>query len=227
MNPPSEPGNDVIAATDAANFDVGTDNQISDRLICAPERGMEDPSASSCTDTDAAEPGLFDPDFAAPPLKSAESSRAGDAATVSAAAAFGAASVAPASIAAAVSLEILPLLLFEGTSTGFIIPFVVSDQSGGNPTHPIRQIAKLSPALAGLPIYFGILNISSFTDTVSEQLMFAGRAEVNPAKKKKHYQQAMQRLQEEAHLTNIAFTQYSLTSNKLGGIAGHGGSFVG
>lgn len=114
--------------------------------------------------------------------------------------------------------QILPLLLMEGTRTGFIIPFVVSDTSGGNPTHFLRATSKLSPALAGLVGFYGILNISSFTDTVSEKLMFAGRAEQNLVKKKKLYQQGMQRLQEEAHLTNIAFTQYSLTSKKLGGI---------
>ncbi|NQV96899.1 MAG: ABC transporter substrate-binding protein [Acidimicrobiaceae bacterium] len=106
--------------------------------------------------------------------------------------------------------QILPLLLMEGTSVGFIIPFVVSDMSGGNPAHPLAKTP--------LRILYGILNISSFKDEVSEKLIFAGRAETNLVKKKKLYQQGMQRLQEEVHMTNIAFTQYSLTSNKLGGI---------
>jgi ABC-type transport system substrate-binding protein len=114
--------------------------------------------------------------------------------------------------------QLLPLLLMEGTSTGFIVPFVVSDMSGGNPNHFITQIAKAVPALKGLPIYFGILNISSFKDTVSENLLFAARAEPNMAKKKKLYQQATQQLQEEVHMTNISMLAYSLTYKNLGGV---------
>ena len=114
--------------------------------------------------------------------------------------------------------QLLPLLLMEGTSTGFIVPFVVSDMSGGNPKHFITQIAAAVPPLKGLPIYFGILNISSFKDTVSENLLFAARAEPNMAKKKKLYQQATQRLQEEVHMTNISMLAYSLTYSKLGGV---------
>lgn len=114
--------------------------------------------------------------------------------------------------------QLLPLLLMEGTSTGFIVPFVVSDMSGGNPKHFITQIAAAVPALKGLPIYFGILNISSFKDTVSENLLFAARAESNMAKKKKLYQQATQQLQEEVHMTNISMLAYSLTYSNLGGV---------
>ena len=114
--------------------------------------------------------------------------------------------------------QLLPLLLMEGTSTGFILPFVVSDMSGGNPKHFITQIAAAVPALKGLPIYFGILNISSFKDTVSENLLFAARAEPNMAKKKKLYQQATQQLQEEVHMTNISMLAYSLTYKNLGGV---------
>jgi len=114
--------------------------------------------------------------------------------------------------------QLLPLLLMEGTSTGFIVPFVVSDMSGGNPKHFITQIAAAVPALKGLPIYFGILNISSFKDTVSENLLFAARAEPNMAKKKKLYQQATQQLQEEVHMTNISMLAYSLTYSNLGGV---------
>ena len=114
--------------------------------------------------------------------------------------------------------QLLPLLLMEGTSTGFIVPFVVSDMSGGNPKHFITQIAAAVPALKGLPIYFGILNISSFKDTVSENLLFAARAEPNMAKKKKLYQQATQQLQEEVHMTNISMLAYSLTYKNLGGV---------
>ncbi len=114
--------------------------------------------------------------------------------------------------------QMLPLLLMEGSGTAFIVPFIVSDTSGGNPTHFIRGAAKLSPALAGLQIFYSILNLSAFKDEVSENLLFAARAEPNKAKSKKLYMQATEQLQKEAHMTNIQFTQYQLTYNKLGGV---------
>jgi ABC-type transport system substrate-binding protein len=114
--------------------------------------------------------------------------------------------------------QMLPLLLMEGTGTAFILPFIVSDTSGGNPAHFLRGAAKLSPALAGLQVFYSILNLSSFKDEVSENLLFAARAEPNKAKSKKLYMQATEQLQKEAHLTNIQFTQYQLTYNKLGGV---------
>ena len=114
--------------------------------------------------------------------------------------------------------QLLPLLLMEGTGTAFILPFVVSDTSGGNPTHFLRGAAKISPALAGLQIFYSILNISSFKDEVSENLLFAARAEPNKAKSKKLYAQATEQLQKEAHMTNISFISYTLSYNKLGGV---------
>ena len=114
--------------------------------------------------------------------------------------------------------QMLPLLLMEGTGTAFALPFIVSDTSGGNPTHFLRGAAKLSPALAGLQIFYSILNLSSFKDEVSENLLFAARGESNKAKAKKLYMQATEQLQKEGHLTNIAFTQYQLTYNNLGGV---------
>jgi len=111
-----------------------------------------------------------------------------------------------------------PLLLMEGTGTGFILPFLVSDMSGGNPNHFITQIAAKVPALKGLPVYFGILNISSFKDTVSENLLFAARGESNLAKKKALYKQATEQIQNEARVTNIAMTAYSLSYKNLGGV---------
>lgn len=114
--------------------------------------------------------------------------------------------------------QMLPLLLMEGTGTAFALPFLVSDTSGGNPTHFLRGAARISPALAGLQIFYSILNLSSFKDEVSENLLFAARAEPNKAKSKKLYMQATERLQKEAHLANIAHTQYQLTYNKLGGV---------
>ncbi|NDE70136.1 MAG: ABC transporter substrate-binding protein [Actinobacteria bacterium] len=114
--------------------------------------------------------------------------------------------------------QLLPLLLMEGTGTAFSLPFLVSDTSGGNPTHFLRGAAKLSPALAGLQIFYSILNISSFKDEVSENLLFAARAEPNAAKAKKLYMQATEQLQKEAHVANISFLQYTLSYNKLGGV---------
>ena len=107
--------------------------------------------------------------------------------------------------------QMLPLLLMEGTGTAFILPFLVSDMSGGNP----RALLNVSPALKAL---YSILNISSFKDTVSENLLFAARAESNLAKKKALYQQATAQIQAEAHVTNIAMLAYSLSYKNLGGI---------
>ncbi len=114
--------------------------------------------------------------------------------------------------------QLLPLLLMEGTGTSFSLPFLVSDTSGGNPTHFLRGAAKLSPALAGLQIFYSILNISSFKDEVSENLLFAARAEPNKAKSKKLYMQATEQIQKEAHIANIAFLGYTLSYKNLGGV---------
>ena len=107
--------------------------------------------------------------------------------------------------------QMLPLLLMEGTGTAFALPFLVSDMSGGNP----KALLNVSPATK---ILHGILNISSFKDTVSENLLFAARAEPNMAKKKKLYQQATAQIQAEAHVTNIAMLAYSLSYKNLGGV---------
>ena len=107
--------------------------------------------------------------------------------------------------------QMLPLLLMEGTGTAFILPFLVSDTSGGNP----KALLNVSPATK---ILYSILNISSFKDTVSESLLFAARAEPNMAKKKALYQQATEQIQNEAHVTNISMLAYSLSYKNLGGI---------
>ena len=107
--------------------------------------------------------------------------------------------------------QVSPLLLMEGTGTGFVLPFLVSDMSGGNP----RALLNVSPATK---ILHAILNISSFKDTVSENLLFAARAEPNMAKKKALYKQATEQLQNEARVTNIGMTAYSLSYKNLGGI---------
>ena len=107
--------------------------------------------------------------------------------------------------------QMLPLLLMEGTGTAFILPFLVSDTSGGNP----KALLNVSPATK---ILYSILNISSFKDTVSESLLFAARAEPNMAKKKALYQQATEQIQNEAHVTNISMLAYSLSYKNLGGV---------
>jgi len=104
-----------------------------------------------------------------------------------------------------------PLLLMEGTGTAFALPFLVSDMSGGNP----KALLNVSPATK---ILHSILNISSFKDTVSENLLFAARGESNEAKKKALFKQATEQLQNEARVTNIAMLAYSLSYKNLGGV---------
>ncbi len=104
-----------------------------------------------------------------------------------------------------------PLLLMEGTGTAFALPFLVSDMSGGNP----KALLNVSPATK---ILHSILNISSFKDTVSENLLFAARGESNEAKKKALFKQATEQIQNEARVTNIAMLAYSLSYKNLGGV---------
>ena len=107
--------------------------------------------------------------------------------------------------------QAMPLLIMEGTGTGFILPFLVSDTSGGNPT----ALLNVSPRTK---ILYSILNLSAFKDTVSENLLFAARAESNMAKKKKLYQDATAQLQAEARLTSLFRTTYMLSYKDLGGV---------
>ena len=53
---------------------------------------------------------------------------------------------------------------------------------------------------------------------MSENLLFAARAEPNKAKAQKLYAQATEQLQKEAHVANISFLQYTVSYNKLGGV---------
>ncbi len=113
--------------------------------------------------------------------------------------------------------QAMSLLLMEGTGTGFVFPFIVSDTSGGNLTHIFRQLPE--PFKTGFSALYGILNLSAFTDTVSQNLLIAARAESNPAKKKALYQRATLRLQQQAHMTNLAYLQYAFTyGNKVQGV---------
>ena len=114
--------------------------------------------------------------------------------------------------------QAMSLLLMEGTGTSFVLPFLVSDMSGGNPNHFITKTAAAVPAVKPYMAYFGILNLSSFKDTVSENLLFAARAESNMAKKKKLYQDATAQIQAEARLTSLWRTSYMLSYKNLGGV---------
>ena len=98
------------------------------------------------------------------------------------------------------------ITLMEGTGTSFIIPFIVSDMSGGNPNHVLAKTP--------LKVLYGILNVSAFKDEVSESLLIAARAEPNPAKKKALYQKATLQLQQQAHLANLSHLQYAFTYSK-------------
>lgn len=102
--------------------------------------------------------------------------------------------------------QAMALLLMEGTGTAFIFPFIVSDMSGGNPTHVLTKTP--------LRILYGILNLSAFKDEVSENLLIAARGEPNPAKKAALYKKATLQLQQQAHLTNVVYLQYALSYNK-------------
>jgi ABC-type transport system substrate-binding protein len=59
-------------------------------------------------------------------------------------------------------------------------------------------------------VLYGILNLSAFTDTVSEELIWQAKATANLAARKKVYQRATEQLQKEAHLTTIAYLKYAL-----------------
>lgn len=102
--------------------------------------------------------------------------------------------------------QAMALLLMEGTGTAFIFPFIVSDMSGGNPTHVLAKTP--------LKILYGILNLSAFKDEVSENLLIAARAESNLAKRTALYKKATLQLQQQAHMTNVSYLQYALTFGK-------------
>lgn len=107
--------------------------------------------------------------------------------------------------------QTLTLPVLEGTNAGYVLPFLVSDTSGGNPDHVLVKTP--------LRVLFGIMNLSAFNDPTTDQLLFAGRAESNLTKKKALFKRATQTLQTEARLTNISFTARAVVhSKKLKGI---------
>ncbi|MEO5973829.1 MAG: ABC transporter substrate-binding protein [Ilumatobacteraceae bacterium] len=107
--------------------------------------------------------------------------------------------------------QAMSLLLMEGTGTAFIFPFIVSDMSGGNP----NWVLKGTP----LAILSGILNLSRFSDPVSESLLRSARATSDQTKKAVLYKRATLRLQQEAHMTNLIYQQYAFTyGSKVQGV---------
>ena len=98
--------------------------------------------------------------------------------------------------------QAMALLLMEGTGTAFIAPFIISDTSGGNQAHILRKTP--------LAVLYGILNLSAFQDTVSEELVWQAKATANAAARKKVYQRATEQLQREAHVSTISYLKYAL-----------------
>jgi peptide/nickel transport system substrate-binding protein len=98
--------------------------------------------------------------------------------------------------------QAMALLLMEGSGTAFIAPFIISDTSGGNTTHVLRPTP--------LRVLYGILNLSAFTDTASDELIWQAKATANAAARKRVYARATELLQKEARLTNIAYQKYAL-----------------
>ncbi|MFM8957421.1 MAG: ABC transporter substrate-binding protein [Actinomycetota bacterium] len=98
--------------------------------------------------------------------------------------------------------QAMALLLMEGTGTAFIAPFVISDTSGGNQTHLLRKTP--------LAVLYGILNLSAFTDTTSEELIWQAKATADPKARAKVYKRATEILQSEARMTTISYLKYAL-----------------
>lgn len=107
--------------------------------------------------------------------------------------------------------QAIALPLLEGTGAGYIMPFLVSDMSGGNPNHVLAKTP--------LRILYGILNLSAFKDEVSDNLLIAARGESNLVKKKALYQKATLRIQQQAHVTSLVHMETALTyGNKVQGV---------
>jgi ABC-type transport system substrate-binding protein len=98
--------------------------------------------------------------------------------------------------------QAMALLLMEGNGTAFIAPFLMSDASGGNQTHILRRTP--------LAVLYGILNLSAFTDTTSDELLWQAKATANAAARKRVYARATERIQSEARLTTITYLKYAL-----------------
>jgi len=98
--------------------------------------------------------------------------------------------------------QAMALLLMEGSGTAFVAPFIISDTSGGNQTHILRRTP--------LSVLYGILNLSAFQDTVSEELIWQAKATANAAARKRLYARATEQIQSEARLTTISYQKYAL-----------------
>jgi ABC-type transport system substrate-binding protein len=109
--------------------------------------------------------------------------------------------------------QVMSLTLAEGTGTAFTLPFLVSDNSWGNPTNPFNAAAAATGnrALAAVP---RILNLANITDPGLETLLSDARATNSPAAKRRLYQSATQRVQSEAYVATVGYTQYGLVYGK-------------
>jgi peptide/nickel transport system substrate-binding protein len=109
--------------------------------------------------------------------------------------------------------QVMSLTLAEGTGTAFTLPFLVSDNSWGNPTNPFNAAAAATGnrALAAVP---RILNLANITDPGLETLLSDARATNSPAAKRRLYQSATQRVQSEAYVATVGYTQYALVYGK-------------
>jgi ABC-type transport system substrate-binding protein len=102
--------------------------------------------------------------------------------------------------------QAMSLLLMEGTGTSFIFPFIVDDTSGGNPNW---IWAKTSASYLKF-----ILNLSAFSDPISQNLLVQARGTSNLTKQAALYKKATLQIQQQAHVANIVFQQYALTYGK-------------
>ena len=109
--------------------------------------------------------------------------------------------------------QVMSLTLAEGTGTAFTLPFLVSDNTFGNAANPFNAAARATGnlALAAVP---RILNLANINDPGLETLLVDARATNSPAAKRRLYQQATQRVQSEAYVATVGYTQYGLVYNK-------------
>ncbi|MGA0064402.1 MAG: ABC transporter substrate-binding protein [Ilumatobacteraceae bacterium] len=109
--------------------------------------------------------------------------------------------------------QVMSLTLAEGTGTAFTLPFLVSDNTFGNAANPFNAAARATGnlALAAVP---RILNLANINDPGLETLLVDARATNSPAAKRRLYQQATQRVQSEAYVATVGYTQYGLVYSK-------------
>lgn len=109
--------------------------------------------------------------------------------------------------------QVMSLTLAEGVGTAFTLPFLVRDNTWGNAANPFNAAARATGnlALAAVP---GILNLANINDPGLETLLSDARATNSPKQKRELYQSATQRVQSEAYVTTVGYTQYGLVFGK-------------